>query len=86
MTRARLAFALLLTCWMAALGFCAASLLRGEWNEFGLWLAQLPAMIQHPGRRRAFLGPWLLPLAAAYALTLASGVFWGLRRTEAARR
>jgi hypothetical protein len=72
----------MLTCCLAGLAILAASLLRGEWNEFGAWIAGVPFHLKHFGRRRAFLTPWLLPSAAAYAVTIAGSIFWGLRRVE----
>jgi hypothetical protein len=82
----RLRLALTLACLTAALAYCAASVFQGEWNEFARWLGQIPATFKHSGRRRAFLIPWLFPLAAAYVLALTSGIFWGLRRLEYRRR
>jgi len=83
---ARITRALMLTGFAAAAIYLILTLFRGEWNEFAVWLGQLPATLKHPGRRRAFLSAWLLPLAGAYLLALSAGIFWGLRRVEIDRQ
>jgi hypothetical protein len=82
----RLGFALLAAGWAAALTVLAASVWRGEWTAYGQLLWQIPEILKHPGRRSAFLMPWLFPMGVAYVLTLSSGIFWGLRRWEKLRR
>jgi hypothetical protein len=82
----RIGFALVSLCWVAAMAACAASVWRGEWKDFAVWVSRIPEILKHPGRRTAFLMPWLVPVAAGYVMTLSLGIFWGLRRREKMRR
>jgi hypothetical protein len=74
-----------IVCFGACAAAWAATIWRGDWREFGLWLLQIPAIFKQPGPRTAFLLRWLAPLIAAYGLVLSLSIFWGLRR-ESLRR
>ena len=77
---------LLLLAWTFALLAGAALVRRGEWAQFGSFLAGLPASWKAGGPRRLYLAHWVLPMLLAYAAMLCGGIFFGLRRLRKGAR
>lgn len=77
---------LLFVAWAAALGVAIAFVVRGDWAQFGGFLAGLPAGWKSGGFRRAYLQRWILPASAAYVLLLCGSIFLGVRRLRKGAR
>jgi hypothetical protein len=65
---------------LAACGVCAATVYRGDWTAFGLFLWQLPRLPKGFVVQAQNWTPWVERLAFGYVLLLAAGIFFGLRR------
>jgi len=77
---------LLLVLWGIALLAGAGLVRRGEWAQFGGFLAGLPASWKAGGPRRVYLAHWVLPMLTAYVLLLCGSIFFGLRRLRKGAR
>jgi len=71
---------LLVGAWALALVAGAVLVHRGEWAQFGGFLAGLPAGWKTGGYRRTYLAHWVLPMLLVYAAMLCGSIFFGLRR------
>jgi hypothetical protein len=77
---------LLLVVWGFALLAGAGLVSRGEWAQFGSFLAGLPASWKAGGPRRVYLAHWVLPMLLVYLVMLSGGIFFGLRRLRRGAR
>lgn len=71
---------LLLAGWVAALAAGAVFVVRGEWAQFGSFVAASLAGWRTGGYRQAYLAHWVWPVLGVYVIVLCGGIFFGLRR------
>lgn len=77
---------LLLGALVMASSAAAVLAVRGEWAQFGIFFAGLPAVWKTPGPRRMYLSRWVLPMVGVYAVVLCGSIFLGLRRVRKGAR